>query len=124
MVETQGLRIRKIRLQLNLSQEEFGRIFGITKQYVYSLEKDKMFLNNEKLVKLLVDYNVNINYLLVGVGEMFLTDDISVDNSVSSVEKNIVVSQEELRHSNGYTELKQDILDEVKSLLKSEGVIK
>lgn len=70
-METQGQRIRKIRQALNLSQEDFGKIFDITKQFVSGLEKDKTFLNNDKLVKLLFDYNVNINYLLGGFGEMF-----------------------------------------------------
>lgn len=68
---TQGQRIKKIRQALGLSQEQFGVIFDIKKQFVSSLEKDKTFLNNDKLVKLLVDFNVNINYLLAGKGNMF-----------------------------------------------------
>ena len=70
-METQGMRIKKIRQALNLSQDDFGAIFEISKQFVSLLEKDKTFLNNEKLVKLLLDYNVNINYLLGGIGSMF-----------------------------------------------------
>lgn len=70
-METQGMRIKKIRQTLNLSQDEFGQIFEISKQFVSLLEKDKTFLNNDKLVKLLLDYNVNINYLLGGIGNMF-----------------------------------------------------
>lgn len=70
-METQGQRIKKIRQALNLSQEDFGKIFDITKQFVSGLENNKTFLNNDKLVKLLFDFNVNINYLLGGVGEMF-----------------------------------------------------
>jgi len=70
-METQGMRIKKIRQALGLSQDKFGEIFEISKQFVSLLEKDKTFLNNDKLVKLLFDYNVNINYLLGGIGEMF-----------------------------------------------------
>lgn len=94
-METQGQRIRKIRQALNLSQEDFGKIFDITKQFVSGLEKDKTFLNNDKLVKLLFDYNVNINYLLGGFGEMF--------NAPAS--KNI----------------KEDILKEISEILKKRG---
>lgn len=101
-METQGQRIKKIRLALNLSQEEFGKIFDITKQYVSSLEKDKLFLNNEKLVKLLLDYKVNINYLLAGIGMIFLDSD----------------SEEP------FYDIKKEILDEVKIMLKNEGIIK
>lgn len=70
-METQGMRIKKIRQALGLSQDKFGEIFDIKKQFVSLLEKDKTSLNNDKLVKLLFDYNVNINYLLGGIGEMF-----------------------------------------------------
>lgn len=69
---TQGSRIKKIRNALNLSQDEFGNIFNIKRQFVSSLEKDKVTLNNDKLVKLLIKYNVNINYVLAGIGEMFI----------------------------------------------------
>ena len=100
-METQGQRLKNIRLALRLSQEEFGKIFDITKQYVYSLEKDKLTLNNEKLVKLLLDYNVNINYLLCGIGSMFITSETT----------------------SKYSEMKNEILDEVRSMLISEGII-
>ena len=68
---TQGSRLKKIRQALNISQGEFGEIFGISKQFVSLIENDKTYLNNDKLVKLLLDYNVNLNYLLGGIGEMF-----------------------------------------------------
>ena len=71
-MDTQGKRLKKIRLALNLSQEEFGQLFEIGKQFVSLMENDKSFMNNDKLVKLLLDFNVNINYLLCGIGPMFL----------------------------------------------------
>jgi transcriptional regulator with XRE-family HTH domain len=84
---TQGMRIKKIRQNLNLSQEEFGKIFDIQKQMVSSLEKDNLKLNNDKLVKLLCDYNVNINYLLSGKGEMFINEQNKIDlNKIDKTE--------------------------------------
>lgn len=70
---TQGARIRNIRQELKLSQEEFGRKIGVSKQYVSNLEADRNVLNNEKLVLLLVDLKVNVNYILAGVGNKFLS---------------------------------------------------
>lgn len=70
-MNTQGERIKKLRQELNLSQDEFGKIFGIQKQMVSSLENDKLKLNNEKLALLCESYNVNINWLLCGIGNMF-----------------------------------------------------
>ena len=69
---TQGERLKKIRQNLNLSQEDFGKIFEIQKQMVSSLENNKIKLNNEKLEKLLITYNVNINWLLAEIGDMFI----------------------------------------------------
>lgn len=68
---TQGKRLRKIRQALNLSGEEFGVKIGVSKQYISNLEADRNILNNEKLVSLLLDFDVNLNYLLGGSGTMF-----------------------------------------------------
>jgi transcriptional regulator with XRE-family HTH domain len=69
---SQGERIKKIRQNLNLSQEDFGKLFEIQKQMVSSIENNKIKLNNEKLEKLLLTYNVNINWLLAEIGDMFI----------------------------------------------------
>ena len=80
-MSTQGIRIKKIRQALSLSQEEFGSFFEITKQYVSLLEKDKTFLNNEKLTILVEKFNVNLNWLIAGKGEMFITQTLPVDKA-------------------------------------------
>lgn len=69
---SQGNRIKYIRTLLGLSQEAFGNKINVSKQYVSNLEADRNFLNNDKLVSLLVDLNVNANYILNGVGEPFI----------------------------------------------------
>lgn len=76
-MDTQGKRIKYIRMQLGLSQDEFGKKLKVSKQYVSNLEADRNILNNEKLVLLLTDLNVNINFILDGIGEPFiqLSDD-------------------------------------------------
>ena len=54
-----------------MSQELFGEKLDVSKQYISNLESDRNLLNNEKLVLLLVDFNVNLNWLIGGKGEMF-----------------------------------------------------
>ena len=71
---TQGKRLKKIRLALGLSGEDFGKKIGVSKQYISNLEADRNILNNEKLVSLLVDFNVNLNYLIAGKGEIFINE--------------------------------------------------
>ena len=93
---TQGKRLKKIRLALNLSGEEFGKRIGVSKQYVSNLEADRNVLNNEKLVSLLVDFNVNLNYLIAGQGEMF--------------------------NAPKFEDVRGEILNEVDKLLKARGL--
>lgn len=72
-MKTQGERIREIRTLLNLSQEELGKIFNTSKQYISKLENNLVQLNNAKMVILAEIYNVNINYILTGKGSMFIS---------------------------------------------------
>lgn len=68
---SQGFRLKQIRQNLNLSQESFGKELGFSRQYLSNIENNRDTLNNEKLVKLVKMYNVNLNWLLTGRGEMF-----------------------------------------------------
>ncbi len=70
---TMGKRIKQIRQELKLSQEQFGKIFGSGKSYISAVENDKSKLSIENLVKLLVNHNVNINYILGEIGQPFNT---------------------------------------------------
>ncbi len=93
---TQGKRLKNIRTMLNLTQEEMGSKLGISKQFYSNIETDRTLLNNEKLVLLYKDYNVNLNYLVMGDGQMFNTK----------------------------TKPKEDvILKRIKEVLKQEGAI-
>lgn len=97
-MSTQGIRLKKIRQELNLSQEQFGSKIGVSKQYVSNLEADRNVLNNEKLVSLLVDFNVNLNYLIGGVGKPFNAPE--------------------------FEQVRSDIALEVRQILREEGLIK
>ena len=69
---TQGKRLKKIRQDLAMSQEQMGKHFDLSKQYWSNFENDRDVLNNEKLVKLIQYFKVNINYILMGIGEPFI----------------------------------------------------
>ena len=73
---TMGKRIKEIRKKLHLSQEELGEILGSGKSYISAVENDKSKLSVESLVKLLVNYQVNINYILGGVGKPMLVPEV------------------------------------------------
>lgn len=65
-----GERFKKIRQALNFSQSEFGQKLGLSSQGVSNIEKEKSFLSLNSLEKLL-EFNVNLNYLVGSIGEIF-----------------------------------------------------
>lgn len=65
-----GERFKKIRQELNFSQQEFGQHLGLSSQGISNIEKNKSFLTLEKL-QLLKNFNINLNYLIYGDGEIF-----------------------------------------------------
>lgn len=69
---TQGNRLKKIRKALNLSQEEFGKKIGLTRGAIAAVEADGNKFSQDVLCKLIQTFNVNVNYFLVGIGEMFI----------------------------------------------------
>lgn len=74
-MNTMGNRVKLIRKSMGLNQEEFSKIFNCSNAFISAVEKDKSKLSVENLIKLLVEYNVNINYLLADIGEMFIGQD-------------------------------------------------
>lgn len=84
---SQGLRLQKIRKTLNITQEVLGRTLEVSKQVISNIEADRVLLNNDKLVLLGENFNVNMNYLLLGRGEMFVN---SSSNHLKSEIKQVV----------------------------------
>ena len=78
-----GQRLKEVRQLMHLSQEEFGAILGAGKSYISSVEHGKSKLSLESLVKLLMNYNVSIDYLLGGIGSPFIKTE-HTDNELRS----------------------------------------
>ena len=91
-----GKRIKEVRQELRLSQEQFGQIFGTGKSYISAVENDKSKLSLENLVKLLVDCHVSIDYILGGIGKPFIAPK--------------------------FEDVRGEILNEVDKLLKARGL--
>ena len=75
-----GVRIKKIRKLLNKSQEEFAHECNVTKQAISNIENSKSHPSLNFLTKLYDNYNVNLNYIVVGKGEYFTTSEKSFKN--------------------------------------------
>lgn len=70
-METTGQRFKKIRTALNLAQDDFGNKIGLSKSAISAVENDKSFISIEIQRTLFMDYNINLNWLVCGAGEMF-----------------------------------------------------
>ena len=73
-----GKHVRKVREALHLNQTEFARGLGKSFQHLSDIERGKKKTGLDFFIKMLTVYNVNLNYLLQGEGEMFLQE---IDNN-------------------------------------------
>ena len=93
-----GIRFKNVRKILNKSQDELALDLGITKQAISNIENSKCMPSLTILSKLLVDFDININYLIAGIGEIFVKKDKT------------------------YKSLRNSLLKEVELLLESRGI--
>lgn len=69
---TESERIKNTREALNLTQQQLAEEFGVKPAFISNVENNRKSLSKKHLRTLLVNYNVNINYLIAGIGEMFI----------------------------------------------------
>lgn len=93
-----GNRLKEIRNELRLSQEAFGEKIGLTRAGIAAVESGNNKFSQDTLCKLLLTYNININYLLEGIGDMFVAPE--------------------------YEDIKSEVLDKVDEILIKYGIKK
>lgn len=64
-----GKRLKKLRLDKSLTQEQLGKIFNVTNVGVAKWESDNRFPDKETLVKIADYFNVTTDYLLCRVDD-------------------------------------------------------
>jgi transcriptional regulator with XRE-family HTH domain len=70
-LSTFGSRLKKIRIILQLNQQQLADKLGIKYQSISKVENDINGLSIESLTNLLREYDVNLNWLIDNKGEMF-----------------------------------------------------
>jgi transcriptional regulator with XRE-family HTH domain len=70
---TTGIRLKKIREELRMNQQDFADKIGLTKSAISAVENDKSNLSQTILSRMILDLNINANYILAGIGSPFLT---------------------------------------------------
>lgn len=71
-------RIKEIRLALNLTMEQFGQHIGLKKSAISLMESGKNKPSTQTIYSICREFNVNQEWLLNGIGEMFIKTDNSI----------------------------------------------
>lgn len=82
-----GKRFKNIREDLRLTQQALGDKIGISKQAVSNVENNLSNPSIDVISKLIVDFKVNANYLISGVGSMFIKE--SDDDFKNKIEQEV-----------------------------------
>jgi len=115
-----GDRIKQIRLELKLRQQEFGEKLDISGPSLSEIETGKYKPGFELLVKLHKVFNVNLYYVLFGEGSMFEDPMISSLRRVEKYAKNTGDVREFLYYFERSGILQYAILSLYKKLMMSE----
>lgn len=94
--------LQNLRKKLLLKQDEFALKLDIAPRAYANYERGERKPPYEMLIKLTDDFNVNLNWLIAGKGEMFIQP-----------EKNFAAE---------YEDVKEDILKKVQEMLKEKGL--
>jgi transcriptional regulator with XRE-family HTH domain len=70
--DTVGYRIKQIRKALNIKGKDFAPRIKISGPSLSEIEKGKYYPNFEFMVNIAREFNVNLYYLVLGEGEMFI----------------------------------------------------
>jgi transcriptional regulator with XRE-family HTH domain len=91
-----GMRIKQVRNELHLKQEDFAKHFGFSRAFLSAIEQDKSKLSVDNLTKLLTDFNVSINFILAGIGDIFIKRE-SEEDKIKKMLKQMIDKEMENR---------------------------
>lgn len=76
--------IKKLRLELGLTMEEFGKNLGVTRSAISNIENGYRNLTEQMVLAICNVYNVNEQWLRNGTGDMFVEDTDSLIEKIIS----------------------------------------
>jgi transcriptional regulator with XRE-family HTH domain len=91
-----GLRLKEIRKQLKLQQKEMAEVLDVQPSYLCDIEAGKGNPRPDFFIKLASQYSINLHYLLMGSGEMFIqtgkpqkvkAEEFDIADGIDTIEK-------------------------------------
>lgn len=75
-METENTRLKNFRTHLNIQQGEFCQKLGIKQGSYSDIERGRNSVSFQVLKKCIEEFNLNPNWLMTGIGSMFLDEEI------------------------------------------------
>ena len=117
MEEHIGSRIYKIRKQLNLSMEKFGKQIGISNGSINNIEKGTTNPSSQTINSICREFNVDYVWLTEGIGDdMFIS---IPDSKIDQLIEDYGLKPEDKWLVRGYLEAPPDIKKQVADYLQS-----
>lgn len=76
MKETCGIRLKKLIEEIGYTQIELAQEIKISNVVINRYANDRVKPNYNFMKKLIIHFNVNINWLLLGLGKMFIPREV------------------------------------------------
>jgi transcriptional regulator with XRE-family HTH domain len=118
-----GKRIKNIRAALNLTQKSFSEKLNISKSSFSEIESGKYKPGLDIIVKLTKEFDVNLYYILLGEGDMFITPDLLSITQLKEYAVNEKHVREFLYYFRNSTTLQYYILSEFHSRMTKDKEI-
>lgn len=96
MVKDIGFRIRQLRCEKQLTQEEFSAVLGIKQANLSHVENKGSKISIDILDKIISNFDINADWLLSGEGKMFRNE-----QPIGDISKSTVVGDHNNIHGNG-----------------------
>jgi transcriptional regulator with XRE-family HTH domain len=99
---TLGERIKQLRLEHELTQEEFGKLFGVTKYSVSLYESNKSSPSDEIKKKIAEHFNVSLDWLMgrTDVRNAFIPDEYAKKHKVTK--KDLLQYEDFIQHAGAF----------------------
>lgn len=86
-------RIKMVRKEAGLSQEEFAKRLGLTKNFVSLIETEKRAPSDRTIIDICREFNVNEDWLRTGEGEMLRT--LDRDEEIAQIVQTLYKEEED-----------------------------
>lgn len=91
-------RIKEIREKIFITQQQMANVLNVRKQAISDYERGINTIPTKALIILINDYNININWLLSGKGNMLLSDTDNINTSQHIQELNDKIKELEIEN--------------------------